>query len=275
MNINGKEIADEIKNELKGRVLKLPRKLRFDIVYVGKDPVIENFLRIKRRTGEDIGVETVLHHFPATIFQTSLTDEVQKLTENKNSDGIIIQLPLPSTINAEAILALIPQEKDIDALSKNTLLLFEQGKPTAIPPVVGAIAEIIKRNAVSLVGKNAIVLGNGLLVGKPAAIWLKQNGANVTILDKDDGDPTPHLQKADIIVSGTGIPNIIKPEMIREGVILFDAGASEESGEIRGDADPLCSDKCSLFTPVPGGIGPITVVMLFKNLLDAVEKKAV
>lgn len=273
MNINGKEIAEEIKNTLKGRVAKFPRKPKLDIVYVGKNPLIEEFLRIKRRVGESIGAETNLHHFPSSVSQKTLIEEIQKIAVDKNSNGMIVQLPLPPNFDIEMILDTIPTEKDVDVLSRKNLELFGNGKLSIAPPVVGAIIEILKQNKVSVAGKNAVVLGNGRLVGKPAVAWFKQNGAIVTVLDKIDGDPTAFLQKADIIVSGTGSPRIIKPEMIREGVILLDAGASEDAGEIRGDADYACSDKCAIFTPVPGGIGPITVALLFKNLLDMAEKK--
>lgn len=273
MNVNGKQIADNIKNTLRGRVSKLPRKPRLDIVYAGTNPVIEGFLRMKRRMGEDIGVETNVHHLPASVSQKSIIDEIQKIAADKNSDGIIVQLPLPLELNTEIVLNAIPTKKDIDVLSENALLLFEQNKLPLLPPVVGAIAEILKQNKISVTGKNAVVLGNGRLVGKPAAAWLKQNGANVSVFDKTTGDPKLALKNADIIVSGMGAGSFIKPDMIQQSVMLFDAGASEEAGEVKGDADNACSDKCAIFTPVPGGIGPITVALLFKNLLDAMEKK--
>lgn len=274
MNINGKEIAEDIKNTLKERVARLPRKPRLDIVYVGKNPIIEGFLRIKRRTGEEIGAETNVHHFPSSVSQKSLIEEIRKIAADKNSDGMIVQLPLPEELDTETILSAIPTEKDTDILSNEDLELFANGKLSIAPPVAGAIIEILKRNDISVASKNAVVLGNGRLVGRPVSAWLKQNGAIVTVLDKTTAELTPFLQKADIIVSGTGNPGIIKSEMISQGVILLDAGASEDAGEIKGDADYTCSDKCALFTPVPGGLGPITVAMLFKNLLERAEQKS-
>lgn len=273
MNINGKQIAEDIKNTLKERVAKLPRKPRLDIVYAGKNPVIEGFLRMKRRMGEDLGVETNVHHFPATVSQKSLIDEIQKIAADTNCDGIIVQLPLPPTFDTELVLSAIPTEKDVDVLSKKDLELFGDEKLSILPPVVGAIAEILKQNKISVAGKSAVVLGSGRLVGRPIALWLKQKGANVTVFDKPTDDPSSALKTADIVASGTGVPGMIKPDMIKEGVLLFDAGASEEAGEIKGDADNACSDKCAIFTPVLGGIGPITVALLFKNLLDILEKK--
>lgn len=274
MNINGKAIAEEIKNELRERVQKLPQKPRLDIIYMGTNAVIEGFLRMKQRTGEFLGIETTLHRFPETITQNVLIEEIKKISGEKNCDGIIVQLPLPAALHTGIILSAVPPEKDIDVLSEEALLLFEQGKHFLLPPVIGAIAEILERNKIIITDKNAVVLGNGRLVGRPAAAWFKQQGAKVAVLDKNDGDKTPFLQKADIIVSGTGVPGLIRPEILQQGVLLFDAGASEQSGEIKGDADPSCAEKCAVFTPVPGGIGPITVALLFKNLLNVVEKKA-
>lgn len=272
MNINGKQIADEIKTALKKRAGKHAQKPKLDIIYAGKDPLIESFLRTKRRMGEDIGAETRVHYFPSNVSQKSLLEEIRKIAEDKNSAGMIVQLPLPPSLNTETILAAIPAEKDVDVLSENALLLFEQNKLSVIPPVAGAVAEILQRHNFSVAGKNAVVVGNGRLVGRPVSIWLKRNGANVTVLDKTAPEIKSLLLKADIIVTGTGVPGLIQPDMIREGIALLDAGASEESGEVRGDADNACSDKCTIFTPVPGGIGPITVALLFKNLLSTLEK---
>lgn len=272
MNINGTQIASEIKNILKERVRVLPRKPKLSIIYAGTNPVIEGFLRMKRRMGEDIGIKTDVHHFPATVSQKSIIETLQKIAADKNSDGIIVQLPLPSGLDTETVLSAIPSEKDIDVLSEQSLESFKNGKLSIAPPVVGAIIELLKRGNLSVAGKTAVVLGNGRLVGKPIAAWLKQNGAQVTVFDKNDPRPESLLQTADIIVSGTGNPGMLTTDMIRQGVLLFDAGASEEAGQIKGDADYACADKCALFTPVPGGIGPITVALLFKNLLDTMEQ---
>jgi methylenetetrahydrofolate dehydrogenase (NADP+)/methenyltetrahydrofolate cyclohydrolase len=273
MNVNGKQIADDIKNTLSARIAQLPKKPRLDIVYVGKNLLIEEFLRIKRRTGEVIGAETEVYHFPSSVSQKSLIEMVQKIAADKNCDGIIVQLPLPPSFNAEMVLGAIPTEKDIDVLSEKDIELFGNGKLSIAPPVIGAIIEILKQEKISVAGKNAVVLGKGRLVGKPAALWLKRNGAEVIVLDDKTRDIAPFLKTADIIISGAGSPGIIRSEMIREGVLLFDAGASEQAGEIRGDADYACSDKCAIFTPVPGGIGPITIAVLFKNLLTMIAEK--
>jgi len=137
-----------------------------------------------------------------------------------------------------------------------------------LPPVVGAIKELSKRQHVVFAGAKVVVVGEGRLVGKPAALWAKKQGAQVKVIHRNTERPEEILKTADIIISGAGDPGIIKPEMIKEGVVIFDAGTSEEGGVLKGDANPACADKATLFTPVPGGIGPITVAVLLRNLVN-------
>ena len=150
--------------------------------------------------------------------------------------------------------------------------VFERGDPAALlPPVVATIAEIFKRHAVELKGKQAVVVGSGFLVGQPAALWLGQQEASVAVLGRGANFETA-LADADIVVSGAGSPGLIKPMMLKQGVMLIDAGTSESGGTLVGDADPACAPKCSVFTPVPGGVGPIAVAALFENAVTLAER---
>jgi len=272
MIFDGKKCAQEIKDSLKTEFLTLPKKPRLDIIYAGSDPAIESFLRMKIRVGEDIGAETIVHRFPANIAEKDLISEISKTTADPISDGTIVQLPLPVGLNVNNVLDALPPEKDVDVLSNKALDLFSEGRIRTAPPVAGAMLEIFKKNNIDIQGKNAVVLGKGRLVGLPASFCLKRAGANVTDLNSATGDPTPYLLKADIIISGIGKAHFIKPDMIRDGVILIDCGTSESSAGIAGDADPTCAEKCSLFTPVPGGVGPMTVALIYKNLMTLMKK---
>ena len=178
-----------------------------------------------------------------------------------------MQLALPEHIDTKAILDAVPVEKDIDVLSSKSRERFEKGELDITPPVVGAIKEIVEREQVEFGGKNVVVVGKGSLVGGPAALWFKNKGANVTVVDQDTNNITEVTQNADIIVSGAGVPGLITPDMIKEGMVLLDAGTSEQGGKLKGDADPACAEKASIFTPVPGGIGPITIATLLQNLV--------
>jgi len=179
-----------------------------------------------------------------------------------SADGVIVQLPFPPQVDAEVLLSAIPKELDIDNIN------YAGEETEVLPPVVGAVAEIAKRHNVDFAGKNVVVIGRGRLVGKPAALWAEAQGAAVTVIDKNTPNADSIIHEADIIISGAGHPGLVTHGKIKDGVIIFDAGTSEDGGELRGDADSACASKCSLFTPVPGGIGPITIAILLRNLVE-------
>jgi len=262
MIVDGKALAEEIKKDLHARAKG--RGLSLAVIWVGEDPVSERYIERKKKFGLDIGVEIIVREYPADILETDLIAEIKKLNDDEKINGIIIQLPLPKEIDEQKILNLISPDKDVDALSHEARVLS---------PTVGAIKEILENHKIDLKNKKAVVLGKGKLVGKPVAIWLTQEGADVSVIDSktSDADSARLLQTADIIVSGVGKPGLITPDKIKQGVVLIDAATSEQNGGLKGDADLACADKCFLFTPVPGGVGPLTVVMLFNNLLSLSE----
>ncbi|MFA5831447.1 MAG: bifunctional 5,10-methylenetetrahydrofolate dehydrogenase/5,10-methenyltetrahydrofolate cyclohydrolase [Candidatus Paceibacterota bacterium] len=267
MIINGKQIAQEIKDVLKKELKKLPREPQLDIIYAGDNPVIENFLKIKMNFGKEIGAKTMVHLFSETVPEETLTAIIKKIVKEKKTDGIIVQLPLPKGIDVQKVLNAVPLEKDVDILSDKAFEFFAKTEGANKPPVAGAFMEILERNNVSIKGKKVVIVGRGRLVGKPFKVCMERAGADITQLNSTTGDPVPYLLTADIIATGIGKPHFIKLEMIRDGVIILDGGTSEKNGKIVGDADPSCAEKCSIFTPVPGGIGPITVALLFRNLM--------
>jgi methylenetetrahydrofolate dehydrogenase (NADP+)/methenyltetrahydrofolate cyclohydrolase len=182
-------------------------------------------------------------------------------------DGIIVQLPLPDELDTEAILAAIPPNLDVDGINP----AIGEDDRAVRAPVAGAVAEILKFNDVEPRGKVAVVVGAGRLVGIPAAHLLESLGTRVSVVTLESGT-LDALRTADIIVLGAGNPGFIKPDMIKHKVVLIDAGTSDlparagSAPKIVGDADPACAAKCAVFTPVPGGVGPIAVAMIFKNL---------
>ncbi len=267
MLVDGRKIAQEIKDQLREAILKLEKKPRLDIVYVGENPVIESFIRIKRKVGEEIGVETLVHRFPETISQDELEGEILNIGKDAEGNGIVVQLPLPQSLDTDAVLNMIPPEKDVDVLSRAAFQKFSNGG-NIFPPVAGAVKEILGMAGVILKKDlKVVVLGRGRLVGEPVVAWLSREGVSPVVADKETENISELLRDADIIISGIGVPGFIKPEMLKDSVILVDAGTSEQAGKVAGDADPLCEEKCSIFTPVPGGVGPITVAILFRNLV--------
>ncbi len=257
MIIDGRALANKLKGDLAAKFKPL-LPVRLEVVLVGEDPASLKFVEIKERFATALGVAVRRHEFPAEVMAEDLVELLTRLATDPKSQGIIIQLPLPAHLNADELISLIPADKDVDALTTEARVL---------PPVAGAVAEILQSEQVKLTGIKAVVIGKGRLVGAPVAVWLTGEGAEVTVADSKTEHLPELLKTADLIVSGVGKPHFIKSEMLKEGVVLIDAGTSEAAGELAGDADPACAAMCHLFTPVPGGVGPITVAKLFENLL--------
>lgn len=261
MIIEGRTIAESV-------YARLPKKaLKLGIIVGEASPVIDSFVKIKQRAAERLGVELVREELAADAATTDAVAAVIALAAK--TDGIIVQLPLPQRINVEEVLAAIPPEKDVDGISSS---------PIVRPPVAEAVKEILEFAHVDVKGKKAIVVGSGRLVGKPCASLLTELGASVTVLTH--GDSMDALKDADIVVLGAGETGLVQPKHLKDGVVLIDAGTSDSpageggsaSRRIAGDADPACAEKAFVFTPVPGGVGPVAVAMIFKNLFELAKK---
>jgi methylenetetrahydrofolate dehydrogenase (NADP+)/methenyltetrahydrofolate cyclohydrolase len=262
MIIDGKKIAEEIIDSLKHERGELPPDLKIGVLMGAEDAASQSFVKIKERVAGQLNVE-VVQELLSGMHHTG--DALQALLRlGEQCAGIIVQMPLPQEINLTDVLGSLPPEKDVDAVTEGARLVR--------PPVAEAISEVLTRAEVSVAGKRAVVVGAGMLVGGPAAELLRELGADVTVVTKDEGS-LDELKEADIVVLGAGEPRLVRPEMLKPGVVLIDAGTSEASGRIAGDATPECAEVASVFTPVPGGIGPIAVAMIFKNLFTLAKAK--
>jgi len=280
--IDGKKIAEEIKSDLKKQIAKIGKKLKLAIVFIGDDKPTRRFIELKRKFAKEIGVETRVYNLSVDISVTKLRAEISKICHIKENTGVIVQLPLPIAKNSQNVdagkkqiqyvLNGIISKKDVDVLSSQAIGNFVTGRSKILPPVVGAMKEIMDRSEVSAKGKNVVVIGTGMLVGKPVVSWFINQGATVSVLNKSTADIKQFTLNADIIVTGAGQAKIITVGMVKDGVVIIDAGTSVEKGEEKsklvGDVDPAVEEKASVFTPVPGGVGPITVAMIFRNLLE-------
>ena len=266
MIIDGKAIAEDIYSDLAPKFASLSKKPKLGIVVVGAHPVIESFVRIKTRSAERLGVEMVRINVSDKSDAGKIQQAVNRMVAN--TDAVIVQLPLPQGVDANEVLAAVPNEKDVDAL--NPRVAEEERLVHA--PVALAVVEILKRAGIETAGARTVVVGACRLVGKPSAWLLRSLGANVSVFSLEEGS-IEDLKEADIIVSGAGNPGFIKPEHLKQGVALIDAGTSELNKKIIGDIDPACAAVASVFTPVPGGVGPVAVAMIFKNLLDLLSRK--
>jgi methylenetetrahydrofolate dehydrogenase (NADP+)/methenyltetrahydrofolate cyclohydrolase len=266
MIIDGKAIAADVEEQVRRALTKCSVTPTLAIVVVGKDPVVESFVRIKKRMGERLNIIVVERYFPETISGEALKKSIEDIGNSPDVGGIVIQLPLPAHIDTQAMLDAVPVEKDIDMLSRASVASFARGDARILPPIAGAIQEILERAQVSVVGREVLVLGYGRLVGVPASIFMRHNHAHVTVIDREISDLASHVRESSVIISGVGKQGLVTPEMLSPSTVLIDAGTSEAGGKIVGDADPRCAEIASIFTPVPGGVGPIAVAMIFKNL---------
>lgn len=279
MIVDGKKIAEKMEHELSGKLAELREKgepqKKVAFVLFGDNFASRKFMGMKKKLADRVGID-------ATIFEKEVatTEEavlfIQSLASEKsgaeNYDGIVVQLPVPAHLDAEKIVSVIPINKDVDLLSENAMAAYRSNKNNLVPPVARAVWEILKQHNIDLKnvsGKNILVIGNGKLVGAPVAAMFEREG----IIFKQVRRSTPaeerlaEIKNADIIISGVGEPHFITPDMVKDGVVLIDAGTSEQAGKLAGDIDPACAEKATLFTPVPGGVGPVTVVSLFWNLI--------
>lgn len=265
MIIDGRAIAEDLYHALSERRARSEKRPRLGIVVGAADTVIESFVRIKERAAARLDVELVRVDIEPEATSTSVIDRLHDLAARV--DGIIVQLPLPAVLDSNAVLSEIARDKDIDAVNP-----VSENDHLVEAPVARAVQEILDRSHVSVAGKEAVVVGNGRLVGAPTSALLKRMGAHLTKVTETEGS-FDDIKRADIVVSGVGSPLLIRPEHVKDGVVLIDAGTSEQGGKVHGDIDPACAEKASLFTPVPGGVGPIAVAMIFQNLFDLVEKR--
>lgn len=260
MIIDGRAIAKEVLARAKARAARSARQPKVVALVASDTPATRSYLAMKARRATDAGC----------IFETRALSATFA-----DADAVIVQLPVPAGVDQKEACDAIPVSKDADVLSSVARAIFENvdlRSPHLLPPVVGAVREIFIRNNVRPKGKRAVVVGNGWLVGNPCAVWLKQQNAEVKVVTPESGNLSEALAAADIIISGIGSPHFIKPDMLKQGVVLIDAGTSESDGTIVGDADPACAAKCSLFTPVPGGVGPLAVAKLFENAVILTER---
>ncbi len=270
MIINGREIANQLNEQTKEQIKALSfQPLLVDVV-VGEDPASLSYVRIKQKKALEVGLAFELHHLPSSSTTADVISEINKLITIKELSGLIIQLPLPKNLNTEEILSSIPEEVDVDLLNKKSSERFYGGGKTLVPPTAGAISHIIDSLPVNFSGKKILVVGQGELVGKPISYLLKSKSLDVITADSSTKNILDLLKSADCVISGVGKSGLIKGEDLKEGVIVIDAGTSEASGSIAGDVDFDSAEiKASYITPVPGGVGPVTVAKLLENVVLA------
>jgi len=276
--IDGKQIAKNIREELKGQITdqeKAGRVPGLAVVLVGDNPASETYVGMKEKAAEEIGIHSELHDVDSSISQEELLDLVDQLNNDNKIDGILVQLPLPDHIDELAVIEAIDPGKDVDGFHPiNTGRLFSGQKDLLRfdPCTPLGIIELIERKGIDIEGKNAVIVGRSNIVGKPVAHLLLERNATITVCHSRTKDLKKETLDADILVAAVGRPNFITGDMVKEGACVVDVGINRVDGKLVGDVEyDSAYERAGAITPVPGGVGPMTIAMLMKNTVKARE----
>jgi len=276
--LDGKSIAREIRREVRLEVAALAAQTGavpcLATVLVGDDPASGSYVRNKARACEEVGIISVGLELPADLSQESLLQEIRRLNSDPSVHAILVQLPLPPHISERRVLEAVLPEKDVDGFHPANLGGLLVGSPLFVASTPLGILELLNRSDVVIEGKHAVVVGWSVVVGKPTAFLLLQHQATVTICHIKTRDLAFHTRQADILVVAAGKPALVTGSMVKEGAVVIDVGVNRlADGSVVGDVDfGEVMERASIITPVPGGVGPMTVAMLLKNTVDAYRR---
>ena len=274
--IDGKQISLDIKNELKKKVAKYKEQgieITLAVVKVGNDPASAVYVRNKEKACEYVGINSKTLALPEETTEEELLNVVKELNEDKNVNGILVQLPLPKHIDESKVLLTIDSTNDVDGFHPVNVGKMVIGEDTFLPCTPAGIIEMIKRTDIDIEGKECVVIGRSNIVGKPMAMLMLKENATVTIAHSRTKDLKEVTKRADIIVAAIGKAKFVTADYVKEGAVVIDVGMDrDENGKLCGDVDfESVSKVASAITPVPGGVGPMTVTMLLVNCLRSVE----
>lgn len=275
--IDGKKTAAEIRAQLRGKTAafeeKYGQKVGLAVVLIGEDPASQVYVRNKIRGCEEAGIRSFAHYLPADVTQAEAEELVRALASDDAVHGILVQLPLPRHLNADKILACIPAEKDVDGFSAENIGRLARNEECTVACTPLGVMELLHRYGVEPRGKRAVVIGRSNIVGRPMALLLLNADATVTICHSRTVNLAEECARADILIAAIGKPNFVTADMVKEGTVVIDVGINRVDGKLVGDVDfAAVSQKASLITPVPGGVGPMTIAMLLQNAVSCAER---
>lgn len=278
--IDGKKISTEIKDELKITVEELKKQgveTCLAVIQVGNDPASSIYVRNKKRACAYVGIESLSYELPEETTEEELVKLVKELNENDNVHGILVQLPLPKHINADTIIRTISPDKDVDGFHPESVGRLCIGEPGFVSCTPAGIIQLLKRSGIEIEGKECVVVGRSNIVGKPMSILLLRENGTVTITHSRTKDLKEVTGRADILVVAIGKPKFITADYVKEGAVVIDVGMHRnEENKLCGDVDfDDIKDKVSAITPVPGGVGPMTIAMLMYNCVEAAKGQEV
>jgi methylenetetrahydrofolate dehydrogenase (NADP+)/methenyltetrahydrofolate cyclohydrolase len=275
--LDGKELSNKIKEEVKVEVSQLVENEQITpglaVILVGDDAASATYVGSKAKACKSAGIYSVVHEMPSSITQEELLDTIAMMNKNPKLDGILVQLPLPKHIDTTTVLEAIDPLKDVDGFHPYNVGRMVSNLDSFLPATPFGVMRMFEEYNIELSGKNVVVIGSSDIVGKPMASLLINAKATVTVCNSKTKDLASHTKEADIVVIAVGVPHLLKGDMLKDGAVVIDVGINRlDTGKLTGDADfEDCKSKCSHITPVPGGVGPMTIGMLLKNTVKAAK----
>ena len=275
--LDGKALSEKIKEEVRVEVAQLVEEKQITpglaVILVGNDAASATYVASKAKSCKNAGIYSVVHEMPESITQAELLETIARMNENPKLDGILVQLPLPKHIDTTVVLEAIDPLKDVDGFHPYNVGRMVSNLDAFLPATPFGVMRMFQEYGIELSGKNVVVIGSSDIVGKPMASLLINAKATVTVCNSRTKDLKAHTLAADIVVIAVGVPLLLKADMVKDGAIVIDVGINRlDTGKLVGDADfESLKDKCSFLTPVPGGVGPMTIGMLLKNTIKAAK----
>jgi methylenetetrahydrofolate dehydrogenase (NADP+) / methenyltetrahydrofolate cyclohydrolase len=274
--LDGKKLSSKIKENLKKDTAEFIEKNGVTpglaVILVGDDPASHAYVSMKSKACKEVGIYSVMHEMPSTVTESDILSTIQMINENPKIHGLLVQLPLPKHVDSTKILEAIAPAKDVDGFHPFNLGRLVAGLDSFVPCTPLGVMELLKEYGIDVKGKNCVVVGASNIVGKPMASLLLNAGATVDICHIHTRELKEHTLRADMIFVGVGKPNLITADMVKDGAVIVDIGINRVGDKLVGDvAYEEVSKKCSFITPVPGGVGPMTIAMLLSNTLKAAK----
>jgi methylenetetrahydrofolate dehydrogenase (NADP+)/methenyltetrahydrofolate cyclohydrolase len=270
--IDGEEISARVRDEVANEVDRMARTPKLVAVLMSDNPASETYVRMKRQAADEVGIENETVRIDPEASEQELLDTVQELNEDEEVDGILVQLPLPDHVDEQRALEAVAPEKDVDGFHPFNKGLLAEGRPRFVPATPKGVVRMLREHGADTEGKHVVIVGRSDIVGKPLASLLMSRDADatVTVCHSRTDDVAEHTRSADIIVAAVGVPEFVTGEMVSDGAVVVDVGINRVDDELVGDvAYDEVSQKASAITPVPGGVGPMTVASLLENTVKA------
>ena len=272
--LDGRAASTAIKSEIAQRVKKLSRTPGLGTILVGDDPGSHAYVAGKHRDCAEVGINSIRIDLPASATQSDVLSAISQLNSAAECTGYIVQLPLPNGISTDKVLDAIDPDKDADGLHPVNLGKLVLNQPAPRPCTPQAIVELLSRHDISLKGKNVTIIGRGITVGRPLSLLLssREVNATVTIVHTGSRDIASHTRSADVVIAAIGQPHFLRADMVKSGVIAIDVGITRTANGLQGDLHPEIATVAAAYSPMPGGVGPMTRAMLLSNLLEIAER---